>query len=74
MGEVQLMGHERLSSFVLISIECNSFHHDSIDIENFIENFNLYSNKCRKILLYVKGLINLSSNKFTLSPKLLLTL
>jgi len=35
----------------LISIECNSSHHDSVDIENFIENFNLYSNKCRKILL-----------------------
>src|SRR6218665_3802120 len=27
------------------------FHPDSVDIENFIENFKLYSNKCRKMLL-----------------------
>ena len=44
------MGHERLSSFALISIECDLSHPDSEDIENFIENFKLYS-KCRKILL-----------------------
>jgi len=45
------MGHERLSSFALISIECDLSHPDSVDIENFIENFKLYSNKWRKILL-----------------------
>jgi len=47
------MGHERLSSFALISIECDLSHPDSVglNIENFIENFKLYSNKCRKILL-----------------------
>src|SRR6218665_214206 len=62
------MGHERLSSFALISIECDLSHPDSVDIENFIENFKLYSNKWRKILLYVKGLIDLAGNKFKLSP------
>src|SRR6218665_1925796 len=62
------MGHERLSSFALISIECDLSHPDSVDIENFIENFKLYSNKWRKILLYVKDLIDLAGNKFKLSP------
>jgi len=46
------MGHERLqSSFALISIERDLSHPDSVDIEHFIENFKLYSNKCHKILL-----------------------
>ena len=45
------MGHKKLSSFALISIEYDLSHPDSVDIENFIENFKLYSNKCRKILL-----------------------
>jgi len=45
------MGHKRLSYFDLISIEYDLSHPDSIDIENFIENFKLYSNKCRKMLL-----------------------
>src|SRR6218665_2458578 len=40
-----------LSSFALISIECNLSHPNSVDIEHFIENFKLYSNKCHKILL-----------------------
>jgi len=39
----------------LISIDCDLSHPDIVDIdivdiENFIENFKLYSNKCRKIL------------------------
>ena len=53
MGEVQLMGYKRLSSFALVTIECDLSHPDTVvlDIENFIENFKLYSNKFRKILL-----------------------
>src|SRR6218665_160009 len=58
------MCHKRLSFFALISIECDLSHSDSVDIENFIENFKLYSNKFRKIQLYVQGLIELASTKF----------
>ena len=35
------MGHERLSSFALILIECDLSHPDIVDIENFSENFKL---------------------------------
>jgi hypothetical protein len=45
------MGHERLSSLALISIERDLSHPDSVDIEKVIDNFKLYSNKCRRILL-----------------------
>jgi len=47
------MGQERLSSFALISIECDLSHLDSVglNIENFNGNFKLSSNKFRKILL-----------------------
>ena len=58
------MGHERLYSFALIWIERDSFHHDSVIIDNFIEKFKLCSNKRRKILLYVKGLIKLASRAY----------
>ena len=39
------MSHERLSSFALTSIERDLSHPDSVEIEHFIENFKLYSNK-----------------------------
>jgi len=45
------MGHERLSSFALISIECDLSNPESVAIEHFIENFKPYSNKCNTILL-----------------------
>jgi len=35
------MGHERLSSVALIPIKCDLSHPDTVDIENFIENFKL---------------------------------
>jgi len=45
------IGHERLSSFALISIECDLSHPDRADIEDFNENCKLYCNRYRKIFL-----------------------
>jgi len=36
LKKLYAMGHERLSSFALISIECDLSHPESVDIENFI--------------------------------------
>jgi len=51
------MGHERLSSFVLISIEYNLSHPDRVDIENFLRILNYTAIRAVKFCFRLRVLL-----------------